>query len=332
MAAAPDRARPTPTISRVPILLEIEPKAGDTKTQPVRAASRSTRRARSGPGPRSRSPTSSTRSSTTTSRTPSTSRGRACTSRPRACLEYTALLFVPGAQAVRPLRPEAPARRQAVRPARVHHRRLRRRCCRATCASSAAWSTPRTCSSTSAARRCSTARCSPRSARTGQARARRAAQESRRQGRGRRLRRASGSNFGAVLKEGLYEDHEQRERCSSSPASAAPRATGWVSLADYVAPDEGGPGGDLHDQRRAASRRCARSPQLEGCRAKGVEVLLLTDPIDEFWLPTASDVQGQAVPLADPRRGRPVEDRGRGDGRGGGRGAQEAVPAPSSTA
>jgi molecular chaperone HtpG len=28
-----------------------------------------------------------------------------------------------------------------------------------------------------------------------------------------------------------------------------------------------------------------RSPQLEGFRARGVEVLLLTDPIDEFWLP-----------------------------------------------
>ena len=33
------------------------------------------------------------------------------------------------------------------------------------------------------------------------------------------------SNFGAVLKEGVYEDHDQRERCSSWRAFAAPRAT-----------------------------------------------------------------------------------------------------------
>ena len=64
----------------------------------------------------------------------------------------------PGLAPVRPVRPEAPARGEALCPPRVHHRRAGQRCCRATCASSAAWSTARTCSSTSAARRCSTVR------------------------------------------------------------------------------------------------------------------------------------------------------------------------------
>ena len=35
------------------------------------------------------------------------------------------------------------------------------------------------------------------------------------------------------------------------------------------------------------------SPQLEACRAKGVEVLLLSDAIDEFWMPTAHDYKGK---------------------------------------
>ncbi len=58
------------------------------------------------------------------------------------------------------------------------------------------------------------------------------------------------------------------------------------------------------------------SPQLEACRAKGVEVLLLADAIDEFWLPARAGIPGQALPLADPGRRRPVADRGR-RGRGG---------------
>lgn len=36
------------------------------------------------------------------------------------------------------------------------------------------------------------------------------------------------------------------------------------------------------------------SPQLEGCRAKGVEVLLLSDPIDEFWTEAVGTCQGKA--------------------------------------
>tara|TARA_B100000315_G_scaffold169080_1_gene157614 strand:- start:448 stop:1095 length:648 start_codon:yes stop_codon:yes gene_type:complete len=37
-----------------------------------------------------------------------------------------------------------------------------------------------------------------------------------------------------------------------------------------------------------------RSPQLEGFAAKGVEVLLLTDPVDDFWLTSVPDLDGKA--------------------------------------
>jgi molecular chaperone HtpG len=45
----------------------------------------------------------------------------------------------------------------------------------------------------------------------------------------------------------------------------------------------------------------AKSPQLEGYRAKGVEVLLLTDPIDEFWMPAIGSVKDH--PLKSVTRG-----------------------------
>jgi molecular chaperone HtpG len=42
-------------------------------------------------------------------------------------------------------------------------------------------------------------------------------------------------NFGAVLKEGIYEDHEQRERLLELARFRSTASEGWVSLADYVA-------------------------------------------------------------------------------------------------
>ena len=56
-------------------------------------------------------------------------------------------------------------------------------------------------------------------------------------------------------------------------------------LDDYVGRMKPGAGGDLLHLRRQTSRRCGSSPQIEGFKARGVEVLLLTDPVDEFWIP-----------------------------------------------
>ncbi|HYH19310.1 MAG TPA: molecular chaperone HtpG [Azospirillum sp.] len=96
-------------------------------------------------------------------------------------------------------------------------------------------------------------------------------------------------NFGAVLKEGLYEDFEHRDdllkllRFRTTGAGGTGAGEGWVSLEDYVARMKEGQdtiftiAGDDVDS-------LLKSPQLEGFRAKGVEVLLLTDPVDEFWV------------------------------------------------
>lgn len=92
------------------------------------------------------------------------------------------------------------------------------------------------------------------------------------------------NNFGPVLKEGIYEDFENRERLLTLCRFQSTGASGLTTLDGYL--ERMKPGQDAiftlaGDQVSAL----AASPQLEGFKAKGVEVLLLTDPIDEFWVP-----------------------------------------------
>ena len=91
-------------------------------------------------------------------------------------------------------------------------------------------------------------------------------------------------NFGAVLKEGLYEDHEQRDELLALARFRSTAGDGLVSLDEYVARVKPGQKA-IYTISGDTPERVARSPQLEGFRARGVEVLLLTDPVDEFWLP-----------------------------------------------
>jgi len=97
-------------------------------------------------------------------------------------------------------------------------------------------------------------------------------------------------NFGAVLKEGLYEDHEQRETLLSLVRFRSTAGDQLVSLADYVGRLKPGQDAIFYitgDEAEAMKK----SPQLEGFLARGVEVLLLTDPIDEFWIPAIGKFQ-----------------------------------------
>ncbi len=91
-------------------------------------------------------------------------------------------------------------------------------------------------------------------------------------------------NFGAVLKEGLYEEASERESLLPLARFRSTAGDGLVSLEEYAARMKPGQeaiytiAGDNLDLLR-------KSPQIEGFRAKGVEVLFLTDPVDEFWTP-----------------------------------------------
>jgi len=90
-------------------------------------------------------------------------------------------------------------------------------------------------------------------------------------------------NFGAVLKEGLYEDREQRDQILPLVRLRSTTRDGLISLDDYVAAMR--PGQDaIYTITGDNLDLLKKSPQIEGFRARGVEVLLLTDPIDEFWV------------------------------------------------
>lgn len=91
-------------------------------------------------------------------------------------------------------------------------------------------------------------------------------------------------NFGAVMKEGIYEDFAHQKDNLALARFKSTNGDDWVSLADYVARMKEG-----QDQIFYISgddiEALKKSPQLEGFKAKGVEVLFMTDPIDEFWIP-----------------------------------------------
>ncbi len=100
------------------------------------------------------------------------------------------------------------------------------------------------------------------------------------------------NNFGAVLKEGIYEDAEHKDALLKLARFRSTHGDALVSLADYVGRMKEGQTAIYYltgDSLEAASR----SPQLEGYRAKGVEVLLLTDPVDEFWVPAIGECEGK---------------------------------------
>ncbi|MBI1215857.1 MAG: molecular chaperone HtpG [Alphaproteobacteria bacterium] len=90
--------------------------------------------------------------------------------------------------------------------------------------------------------------------------------------------------FGPVIKEGLYDAHAYREQLCRVARFYSSQGEGLVSLDEYV---ERMKDGQEHIYYLSAPtvEAARNSPQLEAFRAKGVEVLFMTDTIDEFWLP-----------------------------------------------
>ncbi len=91
-------------------------------------------------------------------------------------------------------------------------------------------------------------------------------------------------NFGAVLKEGIYEGAGERDRLVKLCRFRSTAGDGLVSLDDYIGRMKEGQD-EIYYISGSEAEALAKSPQLEGFRAKEVEVLLMTDPVDDFWVP-----------------------------------------------
>ncbi|HLN23089.1 MAG TPA: molecular chaperone HtpG, partial [Patescibacteria group bacterium] len=90
------------------------------------------------------------------------------------------------------------------------------------------------------------------------------------------------TTFGPVLKEGLYEDFERKTEILDLCRFRTTQSDEPISLAAYVSRMKEGQDA-IYMITGDEIEALKKSPQIEGFVAKGVEVLLLTDPIDEFW-------------------------------------------------
>jgi molecular chaperone HtpG len=99
--------------------------------------------------------------------------------------------------------------------------------------------------------------------------------------------------FGPVIKEGLYEDFERREKLLAL-ARFTTTSGEKRSLKQYIA--------DLKPNQTEvyflvgdSIERLKSNPKLESAAARGIEVLLLTDPVDAFWTSAPLDFEGKPL-------------------------------------
>ena len=99
--------------------------------------------------------------------------------------------------------------------------------------------------------------------------------------------------FGPVIKEGLYEDFERREKLLA--LSRFTTTTGENrSLKQYIAdlkPNQT----EVYFLAGDSIERLKSNPKLESAAARGIEVLRLTDPVDAFWTSAPLDFEGKPL-------------------------------------
>jgi molecular chaperone HtpG len=99
--------------------------------------------------------------------------------------------------------------------------------------------------------------------------------------------------FGPVLKEGIYEDFERREQLLALSRFTTTAGTART-LKQYVAdlkPNQT----EIYYLAGESVERLKSNPKLEAARARGIEVLLLSDPVDAFWTMMPPGFEGKPL-------------------------------------
>lgn len=90
-------------------------------------------------------------------------------------------------------------------------------------------------------------------------------------------------NFGVILKEGFYEEPAKQEELLSLLRVKTTLREGYISLEDYLAQMKDDQK-DIYYLVGEDTSKMLKSPQLEGFQNRKLNVLLLTDPIDQLWI------------------------------------------------
>lgn len=100
-------------------------------------------------------------------------------------------------------------------------------------------------------------------------------------------------SFGPVIKEGLWEDYERRDKLLALSRFTTTKGENRT-LKQYVA--------ELRENQTEiyylvgdSLDRLKSNPKLESAAARGIEVLLLTDPVDAFWTSVALEFEGKPL-------------------------------------
>jgi molecular chaperone HtpG len=88
--------------------------------------------------------------------------------------------------------------------------------------------------------------------------------------------------FGKVLKEGLYEDIENKDKIAEIIRVRSLKEDKLITLQSYIESMVDGQD-KIYVLTADTMAQAQSSPHLEGFKAKGIDVLLMTDPIDAFW-------------------------------------------------